>query len=278
MVDDPVSEYRALFERDGERVVPTPLARGPWHPNALHGGAPSALFAWACERHDPGPASFMARLTVELMRPVPLAPLGLTVRTIRPGRKVQWLEAALHDEGGTEVARATALRVHRGEFNVQGSVSPEVAPPPPPDAATEHAFPLAAARVGYWHAHDVRLVCGNWMEPGPGTSWFNLRCEVVRGDPVTPFQRVAACADFGSGVGNPLRMTESAAINPEVSIHVMREPVGEWVALESGAWASTTGVGMAESRLWDRDGVIGRGVQTLLVERAADRVMKTNES
>src|SRR5690349_17705140 len=137
MVEDPVSEHGALFERDGERVVPTELARGPWHPNALHGGAPSALFAWACERHDPGPASFMARLTVELMRPVPLAPLGLSVRTIRPGRKVQWIEAALHDDDGREVAHATALRVHRGEFDVAGSVSPEGDAPPPPEAASE---------------------------------------------------------------------------------------------------------------------------------------------
>ena len=61
----------------------------------MHGGAPSALFATVCETHDPGPAAFVARVTVELMRPVPLAPLELRVRTIRPGRKVQWIEAML---------------------------------------------------------------------------------------------------------------------------------------------------------------------------------------
>src|SRR5258708_13121137 len=92
---DPIGEYGALFERDGSRYVPTQLARGPWSPNALHGGAPSALFATVCEQHDPGPAAFVARITVELMRPVPLAPLELRVRTIRPGKKVQWLRAPL---------------------------------------------------------------------------------------------------------------------------------------------------------------------------------------
>src|SRR5690349_23883970 len=105
VADDPIEQYGALFERDGERFAPTPLARGPWDPNALHGGAPSALFAWACERHDPSPAAFMARLTVELMRPVPLAPLQLSVRSIRPGRKVHWLEASPFDEDDREVAR-----------------------------------------------------------------------------------------------------------------------------------------------------------------------------
>src|SRR6476660_3027613 len=100
---DFIARYGALFERDGDRVVPTELCRGPWHPNACHGGAPSALFATVCEQHEPGPASFVARLTVELMRPVPIAPLVLSVATIRPGKKVQWIEAHLHDERGQEV-------------------------------------------------------------------------------------------------------------------------------------------------------------------------------
>jgi hypothetical protein len=276
VADDPVEQYGALFERDGERFAPTPLARGPWDPNALHGGAPSALFAWACERFDPSPAAFMARLTVELMRPVPLAPLWLSVRSIRPGRKVHWLEASLFDEGEREVARATALRVHNIDVDTAGSVHPDVEMPPPHDAPNVGAFPFGGiGRAGYWNAHDVRLVRGNWAEPGPGTAWFRLRCEVVRGEPLSPFARVAACADFGSGVGNPLRMTNAAAINPEVSIHVHRHPVGEWVCLDSGAWAQPSGAGMAETMLFDEVGVIGCGVQTLLVEHISQRVMRT---
>jgi Thioesterase-like superfamily len=107
---DPVEQHGALFRRDGEGFAPTPLGRGPWDPHALHGGAPSALLAYLLSRHDPGPASFVARLTIELLRPVPLAPLQVAARTIRPGKKVQWLEGALlHD--GREVARATALRL-----------------------------------------------------------------------------------------------------------------------------------------------------------------------
>src|SRR5262245_7740305 len=102
MADDPTGRYGGLFEYDGSRYMPTPLARGPWDPNAQHGGAPAALFAHACERHDPGPAGFMARLTVELLRPVPLAPLELRVRTMRPGQKVQWVEAVLLADGERE--------------------------------------------------------------------------------------------------------------------------------------------------------------------------------
>ena len=115
MTEDPIERFGALFERDGDRYIPTQLTRGPWDPRAMHGGAPSALFAHVCETYDPGPAGFVARLTVELLRPVPLIPLTLRVRTIRPGRKVQWLEAVLLDADEREMARATRVAIaHRG--------------------------------------------------------------------------------------------------------------------------------------------------------------------
>jgi hypothetical protein len=267
--DDPIERYGALFERDGSRYVPTPLARGPWNPNALHGGAPSALFASACESHDPGPASFMARLTVELMRPVPLAPLELRVRTIRPGRKVQWLRASLRDAHDHEVAQATALRIRSDDVDTAGSQHPHVDAPPSVHAGAPD-FPFGGEAVGYWTANQVRLVRGEWTEPGPGIAWMRLRCAVVAGENVSPFARVAAAADFGSGVGNPVRLTNANAINPELSIHVHRHPVTEWVCLESGAWAQPHGVGMAETRLHDEHGMLGTAVQTLLVESARD--------
>jgi len=271
VADDPIALHAAIFEREGARYFPTPLARGPWNPRALHGGAPAALFATVCESHDPGPAGFVARLTVELMRPVPLAPLDLAVRTIRPGRKVQWIEAMLTDPGGQEVARATALRIRTAEVDTTGSVHPAVEPPPPLDSVPNHDFPFGEGAVGFWNVHDVRLVRGNWLEPGPGVAWFRLRCPVVAGDAISPIARVAAAADFGSGVGNPVRNSAANAINPELSVHVHRHPAGEWVCLESGAWAQPLGVGMAETRLHDEQGVIGRGVQSLIVE-AADRL------
>jgi hypothetical protein len=272
--DDPIAELGGLFVRDGNRYVPTQLARGPWSPRALHGGAPAALFATVCEAHDPGPAAFVARLTVELMRPVPLTPLELRMRTIRPGKKVQWLEAMLLDEREQEVARATVLRLRSDDVDTSGSVHPQVDAPPAPDASVAMKFPFGDGVIGFWNVHDVRLVRGSWTEPGPGIAWFRLQCPVIAGEPISPIARVAAAADFGSGVSNPVRMTNAAAINPELTVHVHRHPAGEWVCLESGAWAQPHGVGMAETRLHDERGVIGRGVQSLLVEPATHLVME----
>jgi hypothetical protein len=269
MSGDPLAEHRALFHRDGSLIVPTPLARGPWDPRALHGGASSALLAWACETHDPGPAAFLTRLTVDLLRPVPLAPLHLHVNTLRPGHKVQWIDATLIDAHDRPVAHAVGLRMRTAEVDTKGSAEGVADPPPPRQASPAPLFPFGEGAVGYWTAHDVVLVRGTWTEPGPGIAWLRLKCPVVDGEPVSPAMRVAAAADFGSGIGNAVRFTNANAINAELSIHLHRHPIGEWVCVESSAWVQPTGVGMAESRLHDEQGPIGRAVQSLLVEAAS---------
>ena len=264
-----------MFERDGSRFVPTQLARGPWNPKALHGGAPSALFATVCEMHDPGPAAFVARLTVELMRPVPLAPLELRVRTIRPGKKVQWIEAMLLADGDQEVARATALRIRADAVDTSGAVHPEVDAPPPPDRVDAQSFPFGEGAIGFWNVHDVRLVGGSWMEPGPGIAWFNLRCPVDRG-------RADLTDRTGRGRGRfRQRSVESVAADErgrdQPGVDRARAPPS---GRASGYASSRSrghkphGVGMAETRLHDEDGVIGRGVQSLLVESAVDLPMR----
>ena len=160
MTDDPIETYGALFERDGDRYLPTPLTRGPWDPRAMHGGAPSALFAHVCEQHDPGPADFVARVTVELLRPVPLVPMTMRVRTIRPGRKVQWIEAALLDADDRELARATVLRLQSHDVDTSGSVCTVEERPPSPDGGAPPSVFAGRDRhrllVGARRAHRPR--------------------------------------------------------------------------------------------------------------------------
>jgi len=277
VTDEHIAEHGALFHRDGERFVPTPLARGPWDPNALHGGAPSALFAHVLAAHDAGPASFAVRLTVELMRPVPLAPLQLTVRTLRPGRNVQWLEGVLLSEG-TEVAHATMLRMRELEVDLTGAVPQPVTPVRSVDDGAELTT-FGTYDVGMWAAFEKRFFEAGWGTTGPATGWFRLLCPVLGEEPATPFDRVAACADFGSGVGNPLPFTKTGAINAEITIHTHRHPAGEWVGLESGGWVQANGVGLVETRLHDEQDTLGRASQAMLASPLAEpRVMGQSSS
>jgi hypothetical protein len=255
----------SIFELDGARAIPTDLARGPWAPNAMHGGAPASLLARIVEQHDPGPASFVARITVDLLRPVPLAPLDIAARTTRPGRKVQWVEASLLADG-VEVARASALRLRMTDV-LDLPIDPPSPAIPSPDASTAFEVELShALGPGFWNAVELRIADGSWAEVGPATIWFRLRVPIVAGEAPSPLQRVAAAADFGNGVSTVLPRGDFLFINPDLSIHLHRHPRGEWVALEGRSIAEDYGVGLTVCALHDERGPIGRSVQTLLVD------------
>jgi hypothetical protein len=253
----------ALFEVDGDRAVPSELTRGPWDPGAMHGGPPAALLARAAEQFDPGPADFLARLTVELLRPVPLEPLTVSARTLRPGKMVHWVEVILR-AGDVEVARAVGLRLRTVADSIVAE-PPLDGYPPPASGTNIDLDPNLLRGIGFWNANEIRMVTGTFGGAGPGGAWIRLTVPVVAGEDPTPAQRVLAAADFASGVGNPIDMTVGGAINADLTVALHRPLHGEWVGLDARAWASAQGTGMAEAVIHDVDGPIGRSVQSLLV-------------
>jgi hypothetical protein len=259
----------AIFIREGDRFVPTELARGPWSPDAQHGGAPAALLAVLVERAEGGAEMFVGRLTIDLLRPVPIAPLTAQIRLIRPGRKVQLVEASLL-HGDSPVARCTALRIRHTEMPLPADL-PRIPPPPAPDAGVASVPPWAAS-VGYRAFHSAgvehRFVVGSFEHPGAAIDWVRLRVPLIAGEPTSPLSRVAAAADFGNGVSWVLNRSDGYSfINPDLTVYVHRLPVGEWVCLDAATHASSHGVGLAESQLFDEQGPIGRSVQSLLIEK-----------
>jgi hypothetical protein len=262
-----VTKPEHVFEVDGDVAVPTELARGPWSPHAQHGGAPSALLAGLLEDFDLGTATFPARFTLELMRPVPLTPLRFALQTIRAGKKVQLVQGSLFADD-TEVVRATLLRLREQpvEFTAD-PVAGEYEPMPPPGPAEpligRGAFTMG---TGFWNTVEVSRVGGGWDAPGPADMWLRLVVPIVAGEETTPFQRVAAAGDFGNGVAAAFDRERYSCINPDLTITLHRLPAGEWVGLDSATYPEPNGYGVAESVLHDERGRIGRGIQTVLVE------------
>jgi len=262
-----------LFLPDGDTWVPQPWSRGPWDPSALHGGPVSALLGRAVE-HVPGPGLSVARVTVELLRPVPLEPLHVAAHVIRPGKKVQLVEATLeHAATGEEVARARALKIRSADVAVpwdDPALAAHLAAEPPPtlpddlprERSTHNAEELAFHNEGAEH----RFVAGTWAEPGPVTVWIRLLVPVVAGEEPSGLQRVMAAADFANGVARVLPFETHLFINPDLTVHLLRAPDGEWVGMRSQSILGTTGFGLAESALFDVRGRLGRSVQSLLVD------------
>jgi hypothetical protein len=263
---DPAS----LFLPDAGLLVPTDLARGPWDPTALHGGPIAALLARAVEAcPDDGASMAVSRMTVELLRPVPLEPLRAERAVIRPGRKIQLVEATLtHEATGTEVARARALRIRTAAVDLPEDPLLAPGPPPPgPDQATLERSEISESHIAFHNSGaEHRFLAGTWNEAGPVTVWIRLLAPVVAGEEPSPLQRVVAAADFANGIARVLPWDDYVFINADLTVHLHRVPRGEWILLDSRSFIGPHGVGMAESVLADTEGRIGRSVQSLLVD------------
>lgn len=254
----------ALFLPDGGSYVPTELTRGPWAADAQHGGPPAALLGTVMEqRHQRGDGQIV-RVTVEILRPVPMTPLRVATEVIRPGRNVELLGASLHS-GEVEVMRATAWRIRTTAPPAAADRPPERALPPGPDAGRLRPFFPTGHDVGYHTAMDARFVTGGFTEPGPATVWMRLRHPVVAGEEPSPLSRVLVAADSGNGVSGVLDYRRWVFINPDLTVYLHRMPRGEWVCLDARTTVEPHGVGLAESVLSDVEGLIGRGLQSLYV-------------
>lgn len=278
-----MSDQAVFVPRDG-RFVASELARGPWDPDAQHGGAPAALLMRAFEALNPDDGLVLARVTYEFLRPVPLRPVDVRAVLARPGRRVQLLEGSIVNPDGDEVVRARALRVRAADATAAGAANdrtggatamatpaPEAtgsATPAPPASGPEQGRELEF-RPPYRpmfapDAIEIRFVSGGFGG-GPATAWFRFHAPLVAGEAPSPLQTLAAAGDFGNGISATLSWDHYLFINPDLTLYIDREPVGEWICLQSETRITPEGVGNAESIIYDRRGRVGRATQALLV-------------
>lgn len=252
----------AFFERiDVDRYASGELTRGPWSEVSQHAGPPTALLGGALQRRLGG---FVARVTFEILRPVPIAPLTTSVEVVRPGRRVALAEAILADDDGP-VLLARAWHIRTDEVDLPAHAHDVGAPPTPPEEADEKPFFAVPWDVGYHTGMEVRFVRGGFTESGPAFAWMRPRVPIVAGEEVTPLQRVLVAADSGNGLSSALPPREWLFLNTDLTVHLSREPDGDWVGLDAHTTLERQGTGLATTVIVDRRGPVGRGLQSLFV-------------
>lgn len=263
-----VSDHPALFVPDGSAWLPTGYSRGPWTPRALHGGTVAALVAREVEQVDAPEPVRAARLTIELLRPVPLEPLRVHAEVLRPGRKVSTVDVRVERASDGEllvVARAQRIRTASVDFPDPGDAEVPELPDDPLDLS---GWPGADRLAFHSHAVEHRFLRGMFGESGPAFDWTRLRVPVVPDEEPSGWQRAAATSDFTNGISAVVPFDGRAVfINPDLTVHLWREPVGEWVGTDARTRTAPDGIGLAQTTLWDRSGQIGLGAQSLLLER-----------
>jgi acyl-Coa thioesterase superfamily protein/acyl-CoA thioesterase superfamily protein len=255
---------QAIYRVEGSRVETSADAAGPWDPGMQHGSAPAALVVWAAEAIPTPVPMHIARVTIDLMRPVPVAPLTLQTGILREGRKIQLCAVRLL-AGDAVVVGATILKIKAQALTLPSEVVDLPVELPGPEQAREEAPDFSSSP--FVSGISLRAARGKFGVPGPGAIWYRVDRALVEGSPISQAMRAVVAADFCNGTSAVLDFREWTFINADLTVSFAREPVGEWILLDAESWIGPDGAGLAMARLADRRGYFGRAVQSLVIEK-----------
>lgn len=243
-------------------MTPTDLSLSPWNPEALNGVAVGGLMAALLEEQAPPAATPLhwTRLTIDLQGIVPARELTPRFTLLRPGRQVQQMQVELL-AGDRTVARIQALRVREAD-------TPASEPPTGHDGP-EHFPNIPQHGIGVMRHTDRHVIADRTRAQGPGAQWIRFNQEVIGGTPLTPLVRAGMAGDFAAGCGVMPGVDPYSWPNLDISLFLMRQPVGEWVLVEAITESAGKGSAVASARLADAHGTFARSLQTVFVERIA---------
>ncbi|WP_304112714.1 thioesterase family protein [Mycolicibacterium bacteremicum] len=268
--------YYELVDPDdptGEKFIATDLVRSTWSAAIQHGAPPSALLVRALERHEQREDTRLSRVLIDLLGPVP-AEGDLWVRAAceRSGTQIELISAELlapgPDGAPRPVARASGWRLQ------QQATDDVVHAPAPP------LRPLAEARsrdmAKDWDHNYVHSVDWRWLTTplaaGPGESWIRPMVDLVRGEQMTPLQRLFTVADDANGIGAKLDIRAWTFLNTDLVVHIHRVPDGDWIGVRAETNYGPDGIGTTLGTLFDQHGAVGAIQQSVLVRRRPPRV------
>jgi hypothetical protein len=256
----------ALYLPTDDGFEATALTIGPWDPALQHAGPPAALLAREAERAGGIPGGQIVRLTYDILGPVPVGPVRLRATVVRPGRRIELVEAVLSGPDDRPLMRLSAWRMRVRE---DGPSTPDATAHPAP-AGPEESRPEDAAffteDVAYHRALEWRFAAGSFNEPGPAAAWTRPRCRLVDGEPMSPLEHLLVMTDAASGISAALDWNRATFANVDLSVALTRLPRGGWLGMDAATVLGGTGAAQCFAVLFDTDGAIGRSAQSLFVE------------
>jgi hypothetical protein len=251
--------------KDGSWFLPTDHTRGPWSADACHAGPPAALMVRAVEAlvtHQQ-----MTRLTIELIRPIPMSGFRVQAEIRRPGRSVTHTEAEIYDEDGF-YARAYGLHIRSldsldiADGLAEGLDLSNAVPGPFSVSSTHHNEEWFGSSIEckFPQGHSV-------TQGGPATMWMRTMYPILPDEQPSPFQKIAPLSDCGNGISYHGEIGLISFVNADLTISIHREPIGDWFASRSVSHWHQSGIGMSDSELFDTDGPVGRATQGLVLNK-----------
>jgi hypothetical protein len=255
-------------DHDGYRgYEATALTIGPWDPALQHAGPPAALLAREAERAGGIEGGQTVRLAYDILGPVPVGPVRVRATVVRPGRRIELVEAVLAGADGRPLMRLTAWRMRVRD---DGAIPATTTGAHPAPAGPEDSHPEDAAffteEIAYHRALEWRFAAGSFNSPGPATAWTAGRCELVAGEPMRPLEHLLVMTDAASGISAALDWQRATFANVDLTVALHRPPRGDWLGMDATTVLGGSGAAQCFAVLFDADGAIGRSSQSLFVE------------
>lgn len=245
---------RAFYRREGELLVPTGLGVSHWDPSK-QGGAPVAgLAAQLLDGVATQNRMVPARLTIDILGAVPMAPLSARLRVLRDGIRVQLSEIELVQEDRIRV-RASMLRLRESSDAQDGE-------------ALAHPFPEGAEGQRRVVAESIRIE-GSESTAGSGAVWMRVITPVIAGEPLNMLAGIAMAADWGTSVAPPADPRAWTYANLDITVHLTRMPRSDWMLLDGTSETPGNGIAMTTLRIGDRRGLFATAHQSVFLEPIA---------
>jgi hypothetical protein len=252
----------AYFERVGQNSFqPTVHVGGGWDPEELHFSPLGGILCHAIEQHrdDKERTMVLGRISFDILGRLSADVCEIRVETLRPGRTIELVEATLFIRGRAVIrARAWYLAAYETGSVAGGAPEPGLSP-----AECEPWDMTVVWPGGYIASLEVRSA----PKAGPGrrTVWLRSRVALLAGERTSALAGYVALIDTANGIAVRESPTDWMFPNVDLSAHFYRQPIGEWVGLETSVVFGPTGQGVTESVLRDEGGALGRSQQLLTV-------------
>ena len=259
----------ALYEPTDDGFSATALTIGPLDPGFQHAGPPAALLLRSAELASGIPDGQTVRMGFDIFGPVPVGPVRVRASVVRPGRRIELIEAVLDAGDERPLMRLSAWRMRSADDGLTPG-GPAADPPHPAPLSVEDSRDEVAAfftqEVAYHRALDWRFAAGSFNAPGPAAAWTRSECELVAGEPMSPLQHLLVMTDAASGISAALDWDTTSFANVDLSLALHRAPRGEWLGMDARTVLGDTGAGQCYAVLFDESGAIGRSTHALFVD------------
>ncbi len=257
------SIVKAFFRKADDYFCGNDTARGPWHADACHAGPVTGVIARAFEELVVDKQ--LMRLSVELLRPVPMDGFKVNTDIRKQGRAVTSATAEVLDRQGKLIAVASSLHMVEqalGELPTAPFTVPSLVdakPGPFPVNETHHGLPSFGSGI------EIKYPPGEDNLPGPTSLWMKT-IAIVEGEEPSAFQRLCPLSDCGNGISRNQEIVETSCVNPDITIVMHRASGSDWLGSQAQSFWQPTGLGLAQATLFDEQGPIGSVMQTLLLQ------------